>query len=74
MNALRIGGIVLIAAGIVGIILGTFSFTKKTHEVTFGSIEMSVEEKSSIHVPLWAGIAAIAAGGALLLAPRKRSS
>jgi hypothetical protein len=32
-----------------------------------GPIELSVKEKQSVNVPVWAGVAAIAAGAALLL-------
>ena len=72
MNALKMAGIALIAAGILGLVYGNFSFTKKTHEATIGSVELSVKEKQTINVPVWAGVVAIVIGGALLAFGGKR--
>ena len=67
MNALKLTAIVLIVAGVLGLGYGGFSYTKQTHEVKFGPIEMSVKERKTINVPAWAGAGAIAIGAALLL-------
>ena len=67
MNALQIPAIVLIVAGIVGLAYGSFSFTKQTHDVKVGPIEMSVQDKQTVNVPVWAGVGAIVVGGALVL-------
>lgn len=67
MNAVKIAGIVLIAAGILGLVYGGFSYTSATHETKLGPIELSVKEKERVNVPVWAGAGAIVAGGALLL-------
>ena len=67
MNALQIPAIVLIVAGVLGLAYGSFSFTKQTHDVKVGPIEMSVQDKQTVTVPAWAGIGAILIGGALVL-------
>lgn len=67
MNAAKILGIVLIVAGALGLAYGGFTYTKDTHEATVGPIEIAIEEKETINVPLWAGVGAIAIGGMLLL-------
>jgi hypothetical protein len=67
MNNSRIAAIVLIVAGALGLVYGNFSFTKQTHDIKMGPIEMSVQEKQRVNVPAWAGIGAIAIGAALLL-------
>jgi multidrug transporter EmrE-like cation transporter len=67
VNSLKIAAIVLIMAGVVGLGYGGFSYTRKTHEITMGPIEMSVQEKRTVNVPVWAGVGAIALGAALLL-------
>ena len=67
MNAGRIAAIVLIVAGVLGLAYGNFSYTKQTHGIKMGPIEMSVKEKETVNVPVWAGIGAIAIGAALLL-------
>lgn len=67
MNALKMLGIVLVVAGVLGLAYGGFSYTKNTTALKLGPIELTVNEKQTINVPLWAGIASIAIGGALLL-------
>ena len=74
MNAVKIAGIVLIAAGILGLVYGGFSYTSATHETKLGPIEFSIKDKERVNVPVWAGVAAIAAGGALLLLGSRKGS
>jgi hypothetical protein len=67
MNPTKLVGVALIVAGVLGLLYGGFSFTKETHGVKLGPIELSVKEKESVNVPVWGGVAAIAVGAALLL-------
>jgi hypothetical protein len=72
MSAIKIAAIVLIAAGILGLVYGGFTYTKDTHEAKLGPIELSVKEKETVNVPMWAGVGAIVIGGILLIVPRTR--
>ena len=72
MGATKIIGIILIIAGALGLGYGSFSFTKDTHTAKIGPIQLSVKEKQTVNVPVWAGIAAILAGGVILLAGSRR--
>lgn len=67
MNATRLIGIVLIVAGIAALGMGSFSFTKETHQAKLGPLELSVKEQETVNFPAWAGVAAIVAGAALLV-------
>lgn len=67
MDAIRIIAILLIIAGVLGLAFGGFSFTRETHEAQLGPLEMSVKEKETVNIPLWAGVGAILVGGALLV-------
>ena len=73
MSAVKIAAIVLIVAGILGLVYGSFSYTKDTHDVKLGPIELSVKDKQSVNVPVWAGVGGIVAGGALLLFSGKKN-
>ena len=73
MNAVKIAAIVLIIAGALGLAYGSFSFTKETHEAKLGPIELSVKEKQTVNVPVWAGVGAIVIGGGLLFFGGKKS-
>jgi len=67
MNGVKIAALALLVAGVLGLVYGSFSYTKETHEAKLGPIELSVKEKQTVNIPVWAGVAAIALGGALLL-------
>lgn len=67
MNAVKIAAVVLIVAGVFGLVYGSFSYTKETHEAKLGPIELSVKDKKTVSVPIWASVGAIAIGGVLLL-------
>ena len=73
MNALKVTAIALIVAGALGLLYGGFSYTKQTSEVKLGSLELSVDEKQTIDVPVWLGVGAIVAGGLLLLLGSKKA-
>lgn len=53
--------------GVLGLAYGGFSNTRKTHETQIGPLEIAVQDKESVSVPLWAGVLAIAAGASLLV-------
>jgi uncharacterized membrane protein YphA (DoxX/SURF4 family) len=72
MNGRQLLAILLITAGVLGLMYGSFSYTKETHEAKLGPLEMSVQEKETVAVPTWAGVGAIAVGAVLLLTGRKR--
>ena len=67
MNAAKLVGIVLIVAGVLGLVYGGFSYTKDTTAVKVGPLELTVQEKETVNVPLWAGIGAILVGGVLVV-------
>jgi hypothetical protein len=72
MNAVKIAAIALIVAGVLGLAYGSFSYTKETHDAKLGPIELSVKDRQTVNVPVWAGVGAIVAGGALLLVGSKK--
>jgi hypothetical protein len=67
MDAMRIGALALLVAGVLALVYGNFSYTKETHEAKIGSLELSVKDRETVNIPIWAGIAAIVAGGGMLL-------
>ena len=72
MSAVKIAGIVLIVAGVLGLVYGSFSYTKETHQAKVGPIELSIKDKETVNVPVWAGVGAIVIGGVLLLLGSKK--
>lgn len=71
MSAIRMVALVLIVAGILGLAYGGITYTKNTHTAKLGPIEMSVKDKETINIPMWAGVGAIVVGGFLLFTRQK---
>jgi hypothetical protein len=63
----KIVGVLLVVAGTLGLIYGSFSYTKDTKEAQVGPLRFTVQQKEAINVPVWAGAGAIALGVVLLL-------
>jgi hypothetical protein len=72
VNPVRIAGVVVMILGALGLLYGTFSYTKATHRARIAGLELAVDEKETVNVPVWAGVAALVAGGLLVIVPRRR--
>ena len=70
MNAIKIAAIVLIMVGALGLAYGSFSYTKETQQARIGPIELTVQDRQTVNIPIWAGVAAIMAGALLLFVPK----
>lgn len=73
MNLKKLIAVLLIAAGVLGLVYGHISYTKEEHKTKLGPIELSMKDKETIRIPQWLSVAVIAAGVILLIAPTKRS-
>jgi hypothetical protein len=73
MNNMKIVAIVLMAAGILGLAYGGFTFTEDTHEANIGSLSLSIDEKRHVNIPVWAGVGMLLVGGLMFANGRKRS-
>ena len=67
MNPTKLIGIILIVAGCLGLVYGGFSYTKETTGVKLGPIELKVQEKENVAVPLIVSAGGIARGVFLLI-------
>ena len=72
MNTLKLTAVALIVAGALGLLYGSFSYTKQTQAVKLGPLELAVKEKQTVNVPIWAGVGALVAGGVLLVLGSKK--
>ena len=72
MNAVRLIGVLLIVAGVVGLIYQQFSFTKETTQAKLGPLELTLKEKETVNVPLWASLGAIGVGVVRLVSGGRR--
>jgi hypothetical protein len=72
MGIAKIIGILLIAAGALGLIYGGFTYTKETHSAKLGPIVLQVQEKETVYIPIILSAAAIGLGVLLLVAFRNK--
>lgn len=73
MDTIKVLAIVLLVAGGLGLAYGGFTYTRDTHQAQVGPLELTVEDRETVHIPLWLGVGAMALGGALLLFGGKRT-
>jgi uncharacterized membrane protein HdeD (DUF308 family) len=71
MDLRKILGIVLLAAGTLALVYRGFNYTSEKHTAHLGPVDFELKEKKRLELPVWAGVLAIVAGAALLVAPRK---
>jgi hypothetical protein len=71
MSRIKILAIVLIVAGILGLVYDRFTYTQESHDLKIGSLEVSVKDKETVNIPVWCSAGAIALGALLLLARKK---
>jgi hypothetical protein len=72
MSATKIIGILLIAAGVLGLLYGGFSYTKEQHTAKLGPLAITVQEKETVMVPVVASIGSIVLGVFLIVAGRAK--
>ena len=73
MNAIKMTAVALIVAGLLSLGLRRLQLHDRDpwHQ-KIGPIELKVTEKERVNIPVWAGVAGILIGGALLLLPARR--
>ncbi|PIV33830.1 MAG: hypothetical protein COS34_05595 [Lysobacterales bacterium CG02_land_8_20_14_3_00_62_12] len=67
MNGSKLAALVLIIAGVLGLAFGGFTYTKKTHDANIGPMSISIKDKETVNIPIWAGAGAIIAGVLILV-------
>ena len=72
MNLLKTVALLLIVAGILGLVYGGITYTKSSHDAKLGPIELSIKDKETVNIPVWAGVGAIVVGAALLFVGSKK--
>jgi hypothetical protein len=71
MNTTKLVAVALIVLGGLGLVYGGFSYTKESTGLKLGPIELKVQEKKTVNVPLILSGASIVLGLFLLVTGRK---
>ena len=71
MNTTRMIAIVMIVAGVLGLAYGGFSYTKETTGVKLGPLELKVQERQTVSVPLIVSAGVLVIGVVLLVIKQK---
>jgi len=67
MKLRQVLGIILLAAGILALVYGGFSYTKDSHQAKLGPLKMQYNEKDHVSIPPWVGVAGVVGGLVLLV-------
>jgi len=70
VSATRIVGILLIAAGVLGLLYGGFTYTRDSHTAKLGPLAITVQEKETVIVPVLASVGSIVFGVILIVTGR----
>jgi TRAP-type C4-dicarboxylate transport system permease small subunit len=70
MRIIRLSAVILMVGGLAGLAYGSFSYTRETSKAKIGDLELTMNERKTIDVPTWAGIAAIVLGASFLIIGR----
>jgi LPXTG-motif cell wall-anchored protein len=71
MNLKALAGLALIALGAAALAWPDLSYTRATHDAKLGPLEFTMKQQETVHIPVWAGLAAVAVG-ALMVWRRKK--
>jgi hypothetical protein len=72
MDTTKTIGVILLVLGALGLIYVGFSYTQDSTKAKIGPIELKVQQKEQVNIPLWGSIAALALGGVLLVSGCRR--
>ncbi|HUP02089.1 MAG TPA: hypothetical protein VM737_11285 [Gemmatimonadota bacterium] len=72
MRVTKVLGVALLALGLLIVVFRGFTYTEERHSADLGPLEIEVEERERVNVPLWLGVVFAIAGGGLLLLPARR--
>lgn len=73
MKPFALLGIVLIVAGVIGLIVQNVSFTERKTVLDVGVVKVQADEQRVVPIPTIAGVVAIAVGLGLVFMSRQRA-
>jgi hypothetical protein len=71
---MRILGFVLVGAGLLALVLGGFSYTRRRDTVELGPLKASVRQRERVSLPPILGAAAVIAGVGLIVITSRRKN
>ena len=74
MAALKSVAIILLLGGALALFYGGFTYTRDRHTAKVGPVELTVKDRETVLVPIWAGLAVLLAGGVMLVVAQKKSA
>lgn len=71
---MRIAGIVLIVLGVIGLVYGGITYTRRRDTVRVGPLSATVQQRETVPIsPLLSGVALVAGIGLLVAGGRRRA-
>lgn len=70
---IKIVAVALVVLGVAALVYGGFWYEKEETKAAIGPIQIKVEQRERVNIPVWAGVVSIGAGVGLLLWKRSGS-
>lgn len=69
MKGPMVVAVVLIVAGTLGLTYGGFTYNQESQAAKLGPIELTITEKETVNIPVWASVGSILVGAGILAFP-----
>ena len=66
MKLKSLAGLALVTLGAASLAWPELRYTRATHDARLGPLEFTLKQKETVHIPGWAGLAAVALGTLLV--------
>lgn len=67
MTFIRIIGVLLIVAGVAGLLVGSFSYDQDSTAAKLGPLQLTLKERKTVEIPRWLSLGAIGVGVVVLV-------
>lgn len=72
MSYRKIAAAALLLTGVLAVLYGSFGYTREASTTRMGVFEVTLKDRRTVNVPIWAGVAAVVTGGLMLVVPRRK--
>jgi hypothetical protein len=72
MTFIRIIVVLLIVAGVAGLLIGSFSYEQDSTAAKLGPLQLTLKEQKTVEIPRWLSLGAIGVGVVVLLLSARR--
>lgn len=73
MNTGKLAAMLLLIAGILGLVYGSFNYPTETQEAKIGNLELTVKDSETVIIPAWLSISAMIVGAGFFMVLNRKN-